>query len=86
MAGRIAGQLKEYGCDMSPNQFREHADQMFAEHVSDYTVDEMLLHPKAAIAYCDTVRQSGKEFANLPDDLILRSLIGQRKKGKGAKR
>jgi hypothetical protein len=86
MAARIEPQLKEHGCDMSPNQFRQYVDEMFAEHVTDYTLDEMLLHPREAISFCDTVRQSGREFADLPDHLILRSVIGQRKKGKGTKR
>lgn len=80
MAQRIEPQLKEHGCDMSPDQFRSFVDDMFTEH-SDRTVDEILLHPDEAKEFCNTVRGQGKEFATLPDHLILRSLIGQRKKG-----
>lgn len=81
MAQRIEPQLKECGCDMSAGQFREFVDDMFTEHVADYTVDEMLLHPDDAKAFCNTVRDQGKEFSQLTDPLILRSLIGQRKAG-----
>lgn len=81
MAQRIEPQLKESGCDMSSGQFGSFVDDVFTEHFSDYTVDEMLLHPTVALEYCKTVREQGKEFAALPEHLILRSLINQRKKG-----
>lgn len=81
MAERIEPQLRENGCDMSADQFRAFVDDIFVEHFSGYTVDEMLLNPKVAIEYCNAVRAQGAEFEQLPDHLILRSLIGQRKKG-----
>lgn len=86
MAQRLEPQLKEYGCDMSSHQFQVFVDSMWIEHTDYKTVDEMLVHPTDAIAYCNAVRQQGTEFSSLPEDLILRSLVAYRKAGKGTKR
>lgn len=85
MARRIEPQLNEYGCDMTSGQFQAFVDDTFEEHKIHDTVDEMLLHPDDAKAYCNTVRDQGKEFAALPDSLILRTLINYRKSGKKGK-
>jgi hypothetical protein len=82
MAIRTETQLKEHGCDMSANQFQIFADAMFTEHGGYDALDEMLLHPDDAKKFCNTVRDQGREFASLPDDLILRSIIIYRKSGK----
>lgn len=85
MAQRIEPQLKEYGCDMSSNQYQIFVDGMFKEH-SDYaSVDEMVLHPDDAKAFCNIVRSQGKEFVALPDHLILKPLMAYRKSGKSKK-
>lgn len=81
MAQRLEPQLLHYGCDMTAGQFRSLVDNLFEEHKRHATVDEMLLHPDDAKAYCNAVRDQGKEFGELPDHLILRALIGQRKAG-----
>lgn len=86
MAQRIEPQLKEYGCDMSSSQFQAFVDAMWIEHTDWKTVDQMLLHPTQAIAYCNVVRQQGREFADIPEHLILGSLVQYRKAGKGSKR
>ena len=80
---RIEPQLKEAGCEMSPMQFRLAMRDFFKEHRPDpdWTPDELGCHPTDAIAFCNTVRQQGGEFANLPDDLILRCILGLRKLG-----
>lgn len=47
------------------------------------TIDELLLHPREATRFCDLVR--GKHsFYDLPDDIILRSVMNRRKNPGGS--
>lgn len=39
-----------------------------------WTIEELLLHPRDAIRFCDDVRHKHAYF-DLPDDIILRSLL-----------
>lgn len=80
---RIEPQLKEAGCGLSPMQFRLAVRDLFKEHRPDpdWTPDELCCHPIDAMTFCNTVRQQGGEFAQLPDHLILRNIMGLRKMG-----
>lgn len=43
-----------------------------------WTIDEVLLHPRDAMAFCDDVRMR-HGWLMLPDDVILRSVLTRRK-------
>jgi hypothetical protein len=43
-----------------------------------WTVDELLLHPREALNFCDQVRRRYGYF-DVPDDIILRSIMQRRK-------
>jgi hypothetical protein len=43
-----------------------------------WTIDELLLHPREAVRFCDEIRhQYG--YYDLPDDIILRTILTRRK-------
>lgn len=42
------------------------------------TIDELLLHPRDAMCFCDTVRMK-HGWIGLPDDMILRPILNRRK-------
>jgi hypothetical protein len=69
----------EFGIDATREDF---ADQM-AEDFNTYfrgqlTVDELLLHPRDAMRFCDEIRHR-RGYWTLPDDIILRTILGRRK-------
>ena len=69
----------EYGVDLPKDEF---TDRMVAEF-NLYTqgrlsVDEMLLRPRSALHFCDSVRQKFGWY-DLPDDIILRVIMIRRK-------
>jgi hypothetical protein len=43
-----------------------------------WTIDELLLHPREAGHFCDEVRRLHGYF-DLPDDIILRTILTRRK-------
>jgi hypothetical protein len=45
-----------------------------------WTIDELCLHPREALQFCDDLRRK-HEFKYLPDDIILRSIMNRRKRG-----
>jgi len=45
-----------------------------------WTIDELLLHPREATHFCDEVRRK-HQFFDLPDDIILRCIMTARKRG-----
>lgn len=49
-----------------------------------FSVDELLLHPRAAVIFCNAVRKelSPLEKAGIDDPAILRALLNRRKKGR----
>lgn len=70
---------REYGVDMERDAFLD----LMVEELAGYargqlTLDELLLRPRAALHFCDTVRQQHGWF-DLPDDIILRSIMQRRK-------
>jgi len=71
--------LREHGCEVPIVQFQDLLQVTFPEHFPNWTIDEMLLHPSEAISFCDDIRGRQKDFSTLPDELILRSLLGRRK-------
>jgi hypothetical protein len=54
---------------------------VFAEVYRDaWTIDELCLHPREAARFCDDARRK-HGFYDVPDDIILRSIMNRRKYG-----
>jgi hypothetical protein len=53
-------------------------EDFHATYRDSWTVDELLLHPREAAIFCDGVRRQHGYF-DLPDDVILRSIMTRRK-------
>lgn len=71
--------LKEHGCEVPIVEFQDYLESTYPKHFPQWSIDEMLLHPSEALTFCDSIRSSRHEFATIPDDLILRSLLARRK-------
>lgn len=70
---------KDFGVDMTREEFTDHMVGDFANAYRDgWTIDELLLHPREAARFCDDVR-SKHGFYDVPDDIILRSILTRRK-------
>jgi len=68
----------EYGIDLDKDRF---GDIIVEEHhlqCPALSVDELLLRPRTAAAFCDAVRFR-HHWWDLPDDILLRTLITRRK-------
>lgn len=73
----------DFGIDME----REFFIDALADDFNDYikgmmTVDEMLLRPRTALHFCDYVRAK-RHWFDLPDDIILRTILNRRKSPAG---
>jgi len=70
---------QEFGVDLPKDEF---VDQMVNDFSSIYranwTIDELLLHPREAARFCDDVRRL-HGYYDVPDDIILRSILNRRK-------
>ncbi len=74
---------KDFGVDAT----REHFTDEMAEDFNGYfrgqcSIDELLLRPGAAIAFCDDVRRK-RGYWDVPDDIILRVILARRKNPSG---
>lgn len=71
----------EFGVNMPKDAFMDQMVEDFAIIYRDtWTLDEMLLHPREAAKFCDDVRRK-HGFYDVPDDIILRSIMNRRKHG-----
>lgn len=71
---------REFGIDMNKPEFLDMmVDQFNDRFRGQMSLDEVLLRPRVALAFCDEVRTKTGYF-DLPDDIILRSVM-QRRKG-----
>lgn len=69
----------EFGVEMERDAFIDVMTEDFNDHTrGQLTLDEMLLRPRTALYFCDQVRQKHGWF-DLPDDIILRSVMIRRK-------
>jgi hypothetical protein len=57
-------------------------EQFSAAYRGQWTIDELLLHPREAIRFCDDVRHQ-RGYYDVPDDIILRAILGRRKNPSG---
>jgi hypothetical protein len=70
--------LEANGCDIGLRTFKGMLVTTHSEQYPDWSVDELLLHPDEAKYFCDIVRRRFNVFG-LPDDLVLRCLVANRK-------
>jgi hypothetical protein len=74
---------RAFGVDLDRKDF---ADQMAEDFNAFFrgqqSVDELLLHPRDAIRFCDEVRFK-RGYWDVPDDIILRAILNRRKKPGG---
>src|SRR5436190_1388439 len=74
---------KDYGVDSEKDQFTDTMVEDFGEYTrGNLTIDELLLRPRTALHFCDTVRQKHGWY-DLPDDIILRVILTRRKNPTG---
>lgn len=70
---------EQYGVDMSRDDFDDQVVDIFNRYFGDgLTIDELCLHPRQAIRFCDDVRTE-QRWWDVPDDIILRVIMGRRK-------
>jgi hypothetical protein len=71
----------EFDIEMSRKDFMDLMVTDFsAIYRNQITIDELLLHPRMALDFCDQVRKK-HDFFYVPDDIILRSEMTMRKRG-----
>ena len=79
----IMGREKFHPQDFGVNMDRREFDDLMAEEFTStyhgqFTIDELCLHPREALAFCDGLRRK-HGFFHLPDDVILRTVMNRRK-------
>ncbi len=69
----------EFGVDLSREDFADEMVNDFGDIYRDvWTIDELLLHPREAMRFCDDVRRK-HGYYDLPDDILLRVILSRRK-------
>jgi len=69
----------DYGIPMNKEEFTDQMVDEFGQYTrGQLSFDEMLLRPRTALHFCDTVRQR-HGYYDLPDDIILRVIMTRRK-------
>lgn len=72
---------RDHGLDLGPPEFKAlvaKAFDYFDTRHDKLTVDELLLNPQIAVAFCDEFRQRS-QAPTLEDNHILRALLNHRK-------
>jgi hypothetical protein len=77
---RLSDSLPHYGIDTDPKMFVDQLNDMFHGLYPSFTLDDLLCRPREALAFCDAVRRGLGNY-DLPDDLILRPMLNERKRG-----
>lgn len=79
LMGRGKFNPADFGIDLSREDF---GDEMVNDFNDTYrgmwTIDELLLHPREAVRFCDDVRRK-HGYYDAPDDIILRVIMTNRK-------
>lgn len=69
----------DFGVQMERTEFTDMmCDDFNDTYKGGWTIDELLLHPREAALFCDQVRRK-HGFHDVPDDIILRSIMTRRK-------
>lgn len=64
---------QQFDVDMDREKFIGKVIKAFCQRFPDWTVDELLYHPRDAERFCYEVRHDNGWY-DVPDDIILRSL------------
>ena len=73
----------EFGIEASKEAFTDQmVDSFGAAYRGQWSIDELLLHPREAVRFCDDVRRQYCYF-DVPDDIILRVILTRRKNPSG---
>ena len=75
---RLSKQLKEYGIEEDPDDFVDSIVELHHGLYPAYSIDELLVRPRAALRFCDAVRDKYQNL-DVPDDMSLRPLLNRRK-------
>jgi hypothetical protein len=69
----------DFGIGVSKDEFTDQmVEALSATYRGGFSVDELMLHPREAVRFCDQVRhQFG--YYDVPDDIILRVILTRRK-------
>lgn len=78
MPTSLTVRLLSNGCDIPLREFNKILRQSHRDLYPDWSVDELLLHPDEAKHFCEVVRRQ-YGVHGLPDDLILRCHLSNRK-------
>lgn len=72
---------RDFDVDMPRQEFMDLVVSDFGTiYRGQLAFDELLLHPREALSFCDQVRKK-HDFFYVPDDIILRSVLTMRKRG-----
>jgi hypothetical protein len=77
---KLTEHLKAAGWDRDADSFRDALVDIFAEMFRAWTDEELLFNPREAIQFCNVAR-SRLRTKDLPDHVILRTLVNVRKRG-----
>ncbi len=70
---------EDFGVLLDRDQFDDLlVDEFHGHYRGDWSIDELLLHPREALRFCDDVRRK-HAFWDVPDDVILRVILQRRK-------
>ena len=71
-------ELAGASCNLTPEVFKELANDCLSGMYKDATIDETLCHPREALALCNYVRQTA-DCRSLADEFILSTIMNYRK-------
>lgn len=72
MALNLKTELAIYGCHVTPDEFTDLLVDVFVSLCPSWNVEELLYHPKEALAFAGAVQS--RTTKKLPDHVILRRL------------
>jgi hypothetical protein len=79
LMARKAFDPRDFGVDLPHAEFVDRmVDEFNGTYKGSWTIDELCLHPREALRFCDDVRRKFG-FYDAPDDVILRSIMNARK-------
>ncbi len=77
--GREKFQPQDFGVNMDRGEFDDRlVDEFNTTYKGQWSVDELCLHPREALAFCEGVRRKFGWY-DVPDDIILRTTMNRRK-------
>lgn len=72
---------RDFGIDKDRDVFEDEVIDAFGTFTrGQVSIDELVLHPREALQFCDDFRRKNG-YLYLPDDIILRTIMTIRKRG-----